>query len=511
MEKIKAKLKALFRKDNLRSTAITALLIGVVIAVNIIVYTLTAVFGLYLSPSAEDYDLSISGASDVLFEDALSRGKKVTVMFCRPEDEMPDDLAVNTDEIGIFYLTAEKFKERYNGLIDFEFVNIITHRNGDGEVVDLGKYQLKDDEGNSYPIYESTVVFMCEDRHKTVSNIISASFIYDANVSSTSYTAYCGEEVFASMVTQVLSNESSKKVQFTTLHSERIDSAFASVLSCAGYELDTVNLRRGEIAEDTDLIVISNPQTDFERSAEGSGVRSEIDKLREFVKAGGNIYVALDPYVEKLPSLEAFLKEFGISYSEREVDGKLLRDIVKDNDNAITMDKVTIVADVSSEGIGASVSEKLKEYEAEGIIISHSASLKLEGGASPLLVTSGSSSTYAGDKQTDKSGNYCIAATASYPNEENSGNILVVPSIYMTANDALYSSGYANREFLYAVTEEIFGVENVPIGCGIIHFNSGVLQNLTAKSMRVYTVLIFTIPAALAVLGTVVVVRRKNR
>ncbi len=512
MKKIKSRLKAVLRGDKLKSTSITALLIGVIIAVNIIVYTLTAVFGLYLTPSVEDYDLSISEASDILFADAIEKGKKVTVMFCRSIDEMPQEIAANTDEIGIFHITASNFQKRYGDLFDFEYVNILTHRNQDGEVVPLEDYRITDDSGNAYPIYESTVIFKCEDRHKTVSNVISSAFIYDSTVSESYYTSYCGEEVFASMVMQVL-NEETKKVQFTTFHSEQVDSMFGSILACAGYEIDTVNLRKDEIDEDTDLIVISNPQTDFERSAEGSSVRSEVDKLREFIKEGGNIYVALDPYVDKLVSLEGFLAECGISYSEREENGKLLRDIVKDNDNAITMDKVTIVANAAADGTGAVISNRLNEAGKNDVIISHCAKLNLDKAAEPLLVTTASASTYAGDKQTDNSGNYCIAATAKYIDEKGKecGNIVMVPSIYLTANDALSSSGYANRDFLYAVAETVFGAEDVPIGSKIIHFDTGVLQNLTAKTMRLYTVLVFIIPAALIVVGTFVVIRRKNR
>ncbi len=512
MGKFKSKLSSALRSEGLTSTAITALLLGVVIAVNVIVYALTVGYNLYFVPSSNDYDLSLSGTTDALFADALSEGKKVTVMFCRPEDEMPNAMTDATDEVGIFYLTAQNFRERYPELLDFEFVNIITRRNSKGETVLLEQYQLKDDEGNSYPMYESTVIFLCEDRHKTVADIASASFIYDASVSSEYYSSYCGEEVFASMVSWVLHKEH-KKVQFTTFHSEVVDSSLGNMLTCAGYEIDTVNLRKEEIDEDTELIVISNPQTDFERAATGSTVRSEIEKLREFVEDGGNLYVALDPYVDKLASLESFLSEYGISYSETVVDGVLLRDIIKDNDNATEMNKITIVANIASTELGNLVSAKVGEYNSSGIILSECARLKLEGGAEPLLVTSSSAATYAGDKRTDASGNYCIGATAKHVDDDGNvgGSIFVMPTIYLTANDALYSSGYANRDFIYSVIEYLYGAEDLPYGCNILYFDTSTLQNMTTKMMRVYTVLVFVIPAVAAVLGTVVVIKRKNR
>ncbi len=514
MEKTKTRQISARRGEKLTSTAITAILIGVVIAVNIIVYTLTTVFGWYFTPSAENYDLTLSGVTDELFADAIQSGKKVTVMFCRPENELPSDLAANTDELGIFYLTAKNFEKRYEGFIELEYVNILNHRkdSGQGDVVPLSDYQLKDENGELLPLYKNSVIFISGDKHKTVSDITSMSFIYDENVSTEYYSSYCGEEVFASMVMRTLEDKE-KKVQVTTSHSEKIDAAFGSLLQCSGYEIDIVNLRRESIDDDTDLIVISNPQSDFERASAGSGVVSEIEKLREFVKRGGNIYVALDPYVEKLTFLEEFLAECGISYSETDVEGKILRDIVKDNDNAITMDRVTIVANIADEDIANQVSRFSKNGESNSVILSHCGSLKLQGSAKPLLVTSGSASTYAGDMETDNKGNYCIGATAKYIDEygKECGNIVMMPTIYLTANDALFARGYSNRNFLYSLTDNKFGADDVPQGCKMIYFNTGVLQNLTTKMMRVYTVLVFTVPVILAAVGAVVVIKRKNR
>ena len=51
----------------------------------------------------------------------------------------------------------------------------------------------------------------------------------------------------------------------------------------------------------------------------------------------------------------------------------------------------------------------------------------------------------------------------------------------------------------------------MPYGSKVILYDTETLQNLKLGTARVYTSLIMLVPAALFVVGTVTVVRRKNR
>lgn len=511
MEKIKEKLAAIFRSRGMTSTATTALLIGILIALNVIVYALTVGFGLYIVPRTEAYDFSLSEHVDELFASAREKGERVKVMFCRPEDEMPTSLTDATDEVGIFYLTAVEFLEKYPDFIEFEYVNILTRRDSKGNVVDLAKYQIIDAEGNPYPMYETSVVFISGDRHKTIVDISSTAFAYDETQSTTYYTSYCGQEIFASMVNWVLSDEH-KTVYFTTYHSEKIDSAFVNMMSCAGYNVESINLRKEPVPDDAALVVISNPQTDFQRADEGSSIRSEIERLRTYVEAGGNLYVALDPYVSRLPVFESFLKEYGIAYSETVADGSVYRNIVRDSNNSIGVDNFTIVASYSDNALSQSIKQNVEKYNDSSVIVKYCSALELSGIAKPLLLSSGSSSVYAGKDEVGSSGNYCIGAVASTEsNDGKVGNIFVMPSISLTSNNTLLTDGYANRDFVYSLLEKTYGAENLPYGCSIFYLDTGTLQNLTNRAARIYTVALLAIPVAIAVCGAVVVTRRKNR
>ena len=85
MSKIKEKILEVAGGEKVTSSTITALVLGVVIAVNAIVYALTFGYGLYLY-YPETQDLTISGATDSLFAN-VSEDAKVKVLFCRAESE----------------------------------------------------------------------------------------------------------------------------------------------------------------------------------------------------------------------------------------------------------------------------------------------------------------------------------------------------------------------------------------------------------------------------------------
>ena len=156
--------------------------------------------------------------------------------------------------------------------------------------------------------------------------------------------------------------------------------------------------------------------------------------------------------------------------------------------------------------------EKLALYTDSNVIVKDVSSLKLSGAATEVFVTSGSSSVYTGADVVDNGGNYCVGAM-SVADAENGGKstIFVMPSIYLTANDATVATGYANRDFLYVMLEDAFGASSVPHGCNVVYASTNMLENLTMGTARTITALLLSIPAVIAVIGAVVVVRRKNR
>lgn len=490
----------------------TAVIIIAVVLINVIAYTVTSAFGLYLY-SPRKTDMSISGNTDDLFAKAMSLDKKVQITFCYTEDKL------ETHATGSFVLTtAREFEERYPDLIDLRFVNLLTKRDQDGNSVvsDLDKYLSV--EGVS--LQQNSVIFESGEGEEWSCRVVtdmatSAGFVnFFILDSSANVVAYNGEEVMAAMISWVLTDDH-PVVYFTQNHGETADVAFSNLLTCAGYEVKTINLRKEEIPKDAGMIIISNPTSDFELSVDNANVRGEINKLEDYLNKGGKLYVALDPYVKELKNLENLLKRWGIAISgEVNENGVLVRDIVKESSEAITPDGYTFIATHADNAIANKIQSKVEAYGEDSVLISEVARLKLDSslGAQPILISGNSATTHAGGKLTDKSGGYTLAACSKRAAEDGKeSTVFVIPTAYITATDAFISETYSNKDFLYATLEVLFDSNPAPRGCNMVMYYSGILENLTMGKAKLYTAIILAIPAMLAVAGTIIIIRRKNR
>ena len=495
--------KALF-SENTESGALTATIIAAILAINVIIYVIVSTFSLYFTSSSKDM-IVLSGNTDYLFEEAIDEGKKVKISFCYPTKE-----ELEAHSTGAFvHKTAEEYAKRYPDFIEIEYINIITRQNHKGEDVDLKAYQT-DMQGNETSILRSSVIFSSANNYKVVTDTFSSDGFSDFYTldGSGNATSYNGEAYMASMIRWVTVSEH-PTAYFTMGHSERMDSSFVNLLVSAGYYVDTVNLKEEEVPDDAALLIVSNPQSDFEKSSgTTASLFAEIERLENYIKRGGNIYVALDPYVKELPVFEEFLADKGIAFSETEG----ARNIVKDSNNAITTDGFTLVTEYADNEIARKVGDKVESFSDGSVIVREAAALELSKDAKPLLVTTPSSVTEAGGNQIDNSGNYTVAAYTKLAGDgKKVASLFVVSSIYASVSDALVTNGYSNKDFLYSLFENLFGKKGMPYGCSVVRADTSILENLTMGTARIYTALILAVPAALAIIGAVVVVKRKNR
>ncbi len=507
MNKFLDKARTALRKEGRASGAVLALAAAALIAVNVLLFVLTEAFGLYLYKKPED-DLSLSGNTDVLFADAITRKEKIKISFCMPKEDIEEHSVGKT-----VHTTALNFLERYPELVEIEYINVLTRRNSKGELVDLGKYKT-DMRGEETRIIKTSVIFESGDNYRVVTDAQSTTgFVDFFTIDSAGNTSsYNGEELMAAMMSWVLKTEH-RTVYFTQRHGEAADIAFSNLLVCAGYYIDTVDLRNEYVPSDAAMVFISNPKTDFERAAEGSGIITEIERLKIYLASGGNLFVTLDPYVKTLHVLESFLREYGIEFSSTVMpSGAVARNLVKDSSSAITVDGFTLVADYAEGELPKRVSDKVASYSDGSVILREASALKLSGAAKPLLVSSPSSVVQAGGATVDSSGSYTLAAYSEMAaSDGKQSKVFVVPSIYLAVSDSLVSRGYSNKDFTYALFEEFFGSDTPPYGCHAVIADETTLQNLTMGTAKLYTALICAIPVLLAVFGAVIIIKRKNR
>lgn len=503
MNKFLKKAKDVFVADGRFSSAMTVVLLAILIAVNGIVYALTNYFGLYLY-SGDLNDMELSDAVDPLFEKMEQRGQKVEILFCMAEEEL------EVNDTGAFVLyTAKQIAEKYSKVVSLEYMNILTKRDSKGQNRSALVEKYKEEATKTgVTLKDSSVVFTYtsfagNQTYRVLSDNTSSGFASFFMLDSDgNAVAYCGEEILASMCV-LTKAEKPKNAYFTQYHGETADVSLTSLLICAGYDIQILNLRDKDIPEDCDLLVISAPQTDFEKAAPGSGVITEIERLSDYVENGGHLFVTTHSYLKApLKNLDAFLASHGMSVIRE--DG--VTAIVRDGAASIPTDPYTLVAEYADGAVADTLKARLPDHG--GVVLTDTAALALSGKAKPLLLSSASASLEADGKSVNRDGSYVLAAQSTV---NGGGDIVLVPSVYLTATDAMTSNTYSNRAFIYGLIETLYGGEDLPYGCHTVNLMTDMLENLTARAARIYTAVIFLIPTALAVGGFVFLRRRRNR
>ena len=503
-----------FTSRGFSSGVITALVIAIVVVVNIVIYTLSSLLGLYVySPLSHEY--GVTDATEPLFREAEEKGEKVTITFLMAKEDIEQH---NTGKF--VHKTALSFAEKYS-FIDIKYINLLTKMDEDNRIVDLSKYQ-KDLRGDDVELRTHSIIFSHgegnEENYRVVTDLYSSAGFADfyALDSKGAALAYSGEEVMASMISWVL-NEEHKTVYFTENHGETIDVAFSTLLACAGYYIDVINLRTDEVPDDAALVVISNPISDFERAGEGSGVRAELERLDTYLERGnggegGRLYVAIDPYSAKMNNLEALLAEYGITLTGKDGEYGYSRDLVLDPSEAIAMDGMSFIASFAEGEKAGSIAGNIKDYSSGRVLLSQVARLSLDGNAEALLLSSPTSSVLWEGETVDDGGKFPVAAYSSRNEAEGAtSEIVVIPTALLSNGDIMISDGYSNKDFLYSMLDEVYGANTAVYGTSSVVYDTGIVENLTQSGATLYTCILLAIPFALAVVGAVVVIRRKRR
>ena len=506
MNKFKRAFVTCIKSRGAFSTALTAIVLALVVFTNLIIYALSSVFPLYIY-SPEEEDFSISEATDSLFQAPMNSGRTVTVTFCSYED------TVKTHDTGAFvYDTAKQFAERYPDFIKLNFINVYTKLDSDGNSVAdwLSVFEADED----VFISPTSVIFSTETNYRVLTDYYTSAGYADfyTLTEDLTVTSYNGEEVFAASVMWALREKDSQaKAYFTKGHGETANMVMQTVLNSAGYEVEQIDLRKTAVPDDAELLVISNPLADFERGAEGTALYTEYDRLKDYAERGGNFFVAFNYYSKPLPVLESFVAEFGISYR---TDDDGVKAVIKDSSNAITADGFTLVADYAEGAVPEDMKNTIVERtDGNGnVIMREVVALELSGNAQPLLVSSSSSVLQANGTTVDSEGGYVIAAYSTVKNDSaEDAKLFFMFDGNITANDAIVTNGYSNRDFLYSLFDVLYGKDGMPYGCRSVVYDEQKLENLTMGAARGYTAALLAIPALLAAVGAVVMIRRRNR
>ncbi len=468
------------------------LLAGVILVVvlfNVVIYGLANQNKWYFY-TEEQYVHTITGNTDTYFQNATP----VTILFCDSKEALEGDIVYN-----LVWQTANQLASRYD-FITVETVNIFTNPSR----VEPYKYKWDEETGDyaidpetgkrikAYDINTSSVIFAGEGDHIVLP--MSGFFVLDSNQT---INAYNGEEIMASMVKWAMTDKH-PVAYFTANHGETYSSVFYNRLVCAGYRVQPIDLLTEELTEDG-ILIISNPLYDFVEGNQDKGIRAELEKMDDFLTAGGSMYVMLDPLVTNTVRLDAFLAKWGIQRQKM---------TVKDTVESVTTDGYALITRYAE----GDIQDAMTEMDSGRVVLRHASPLVLTPVAgkevAPVLTASPTSGAYYNGEMVDSSGNYTLAATSR---GENGGGIFVVSSVYLTAYDAMTTNEYGNRDLLLLMLNRLSGRE-VPMGCSYLIFSPTTLEDLTMGEARLWAAFVCVlVPLGIVTAGGIVLLRRRGR
>ncbi len=219
-------------------------------------------------------------------------------------DETIDTVKGLEKEVNVYSLIPEGSEDEVLKAIDEILVryqqlsNKITYRKIDtvSNPEFLQKYSANGAQINVY-----SVIFESSDKFK----VVDVNDIVSVNQQTGQIQSLSAEQKFTSALMYV-ANDALVKVGIVQGHNEITFSEYDSVvLEPENYDAVEVNLITGSIPEDVNTLIIPAPQRDF--------TPDEINALDSFFDRGGKVQLIMDFVAEPLPTLEAYLAEWGVT------------------------------------------------------------------------------------------------------------------------------------------------------------------------------------------------------
>lgn len=278
MEKMKKLWKTTGTKQGSYSVGLTALMIAIVVAANLILGQLPEKYRNIDVSSTRIYE--ISDTSRELLKN-LKYKVKFTVLA---EKESADD-------------RIKTFLSKYAGLSDYisvEWIDPVLHPSA----------------LNEYGASENTIVVECEETGK--STTVSFSDIVVVDMYSYMYTGTASESEFdgegqLTSAVNYVTSAVKKNIYRTAGHGEAtLSSTITGLMDKNNYTVSEMNLLMStSIPEDCDLLLMYAPTNDL--------TEEEVEAVRAYLAEGGSVMVLLgDKQVSEMPNLSALMNEYGM-------------------------------------------------------------------------------------------------------------------------------------------------------------------------------------------------------
>ena len=405
------------------------------------------------------------------------------------------------------------YAEAGKGSINVKFVDI----NKDPDVI--ARYS----QNYNGEITEQSIIFSCGDRVKVLSQNEVLGMITPSQTSTSTANfqmVFNGESAITSAIMSVTDSHPIRVAFVASMNSNSIlDSthsvlagSFESFLSKNGYDCTEIDIATDELSvSDYDMVVVAAPAVDFSDDI--------IAKLSDFLYNGGNyeknmIYIP-NFYATNLPNISEFLEDWKIQIDPYAI---LDENMTQVRISALgTVDYAPMLEVNDAESVGALPNESLP-IAAPGTRAITILSKNNESVIKEVLKSSSTSYLAAlldDDKPSDEKTSY--NAVVKSTKETSSGvnvygsDLLVIGSPFMVDSSVLTNTNtYNNATVILNTINNMTGKEE-----GVIIPEKALQQNNIALDITaarvIQFVVIIIIPALIALVGIIVLLRRRNR
>lgn len=484
------------RRYTALSAGITALFIAVLLVFNIAFYAIAGARRWYIDMSSGQV-FSLCDASKELLSDTDG---DVNIYFTVEQDK----IASTSVYLNYVYQTAREMESQFDN-IHVDCVDIIKNPGFYKEYYTTA----------AQDIYTTSVVITGGGESRVYR--LESFFITDEEDTSKIW-AYQGEY---RLVSAVLSLTQAEKpiMYFTTGHGEAVGSdgqAMIDLFTDGGYDVRMVDLSSEELDPDARIVVINNPVYDFAGIEGGTDVGNEIDKLDAFLDSNGCLMVFASPgNAGNLTNLSELLSEWGIAFTPDT--------FMRDSEHSISVDGRAVVPRYEENTLGASLYTDISGLDTMPktilknvmpLNILWNANEALDGNREVSAVLSSyDSAVTVSDGKESGSGSYPLMAvsreTRVVDNDYYYSYVIVCGTGEYANSEYLNSNTYANRDILYN-TMSLTGRKRILADIDYKVLDDDTLDITTAQANRWSVALTACVPVVLAVVGTVVYIRRKN-
>lgn len=456
------------------SAAIAAAVIVLAVLVNLIVRAIPSRY--------TEFDLSEAGLY------TLSESSR----------QVADDL---TQDVTIYYLAQTGNEDQIISKLLDKYAAQSSHITW--ELKDPAVYPTFAAQYGAQDLTSGGLILVCGEQSK----VLDAAELYDYDYSDYAATGaanvtFDGESRITSAIYQLTSGES-RHVYYTTNHGEQaLTSSLTEALKAQNIDAQPLDLLTGTIPEDCDLLIISNPASDFA----ADGLVDEIAQLQTYLENGGKVLLTTSGYTET-PDLDAVMAQFGLAREPGLV-------VEGDAGHALYGYPYSLfpdyaAADESTALDGVNQSTHVMLSVAQGITITETDDVTAE----PLLYTtedayskqdfdaSSSSAKEAGD--TD--GPFSLAVWAR--NDSTGAEVIWIGCPNMD-NEQVYQSIPGNLTFLQGCAASLVG-QSLLIDTKALE--AAPITVPASASMTLGMVFVFVLPAAVLIAGAVEVLLRRRR